>query len=87
MVHSCYKQKTDAPLTAFSFFRTSTLFAPRKESGLTLPVSLDLAVLDQLLQRILNGCLTDGRYQLHDLALGELAELLADRSADQLDGR
>ena len=48
---------------------------------------LDLTVLDQLLQRVFNGCLADGRRQLHDLALSELAELLADCSANQFDGR
>ena len=64
----------------------SASFIPRIERRLTLPVPLDLAVLDQLLQRVLNGCLADGRHQLHDFALGELAELLADCSADQLDG-
>ena len=62
-------------------------YIPRIERRLTLPMPLNLAVLDQLLQRVLDGCLADGRRQLHDLALSELAELLADCSANQFDGR
>ena len=62
------------------------LFIPGIECRLTLPVPLDLSILNQLLQRVLDGCLADCRHQLHDLALSELAKLLADCSADQLYG-
>ena len=39
---------------------------------------LDHTISHQLLQRVLNGYLSDYRNQLHDITLGELANLLTD---------
>ena len=57
------------------------------ECGLSLAVALNGSVLDQLLQGVLNGCLTDRGGKFHDLALCKLTDFVADSLAHQFDGR
>ena len=63
------------------------LFTPRIEHRFTFPMPLYHTISHQLLQRVLNGYLSDCRNQLHDITLGELANLLTDYSSKQLNGR
>lgn len=49
-------------------------------------MSGDFSVFYQLLQGVLNRGLLDGGTQLHDFALGKLADLLLNSSTDKVHG-
>ena len=60
---------------------------PGIECGLSFAVALNGAIFDQLLQGVLNGCLTDRGDKFPDLALCKLTNFVAYSLAHQFDGR
>ena len=62
------------------------LIVPSVEGVFAAAMSGDFSVFYQLLQGVLNRGLLDGGTQLHDFALGKLADLLLNSSTDKVHG-